>query len=65
MLSGSFYALIAGFLSAVASLSAKLSLGADYLRDMCEAAMVSWTDTRGEAERCEWVSGKFLNKPFI
>ncbi|XP_041649800.1 transmembrane protein 42-like [Cheilinus undulatus] len=54
MLLGSFYALFAGFWGAAASLSAKLTLGADYLRDMCE----SWTrqtETHGETAVCDWL----------
>ncbi|XP_051573969.1 transmembrane protein 42-like isoform X2 [Myxocyprinus asiaticus] len=35
MLPGVFYALVAGFLAALASSSAKLSLGADYLKELC------------------------------
>ncbi|CAJ1061402.1 transmembrane protein 42a [Xyrichtys novacula] len=54
MISGSFYALIAGFLGAGASLSAKLTLGADYLRDMCESGL-SWTETQGTAALCAWL----------
>ncbi|KAM7382405.1 hypothetical protein PAMP_002134 [Pampus punctatissimus] len=48
MISGSFYALLAGFLGAAASLSAKLSLGADYLKDMCEAGLK-------ETTTCDWL----------
>ncbi|KAM7420143.1 hypothetical protein PAMA_014722 [Pampus argenteus] len=48
MISGSFYALLAGFLGAAASLSAKLSLGADYLKDMCEAGL-------RETSACDWL----------
>ncbi|XP_058503502.1 transmembrane protein 42-like [Solea solea] len=55
MFSGSFYALLAGFLSAVASLSAKLSLGADYLREMCESTVDSWTETNRGRTDCEWL----------
>ncbi|AWO97178.1 putative transmembrane protein 42-like [Scophthalmus maximus] len=40
MSSWSVYALLAGVLSAAASLSAKLSVGAGPLRDMCEAALL-------------------------
>ncbi|XP_040900454.1 transmembrane protein 42-like [Toxotes jaculatrix] len=55
MFSGSFYALLAGFLSAAASLSAKLSLGADYLREMCESRMDRWTETDGGTTACDWL----------
>ncbi|KAM8868912.1 transmembrane protein 42-like [Spinachia spinachia] len=55
MISGSVYALIAGFWGAAASLSAKLSLGADYLRDMCESGPGGWTRTPGGASACDWL----------
>lgn len=55
MISGPVYALLAGFLGAAASLSAKLSLGADYLRDMCEAAVSGWSQTPGDTAACDWV----------
>lgn len=55
MVSGSFYALLAGVLGAAASLSAKLSLGADYLRDMCESGISSWSQTHGGTQACDWV----------
>lgn len=55
MSSGSLYALFAGFLGAAASLSAKLSLGADYVRDMCESGLRGWTETHGGAAACDWV----------
>ncbi|XP_046883513.1 transmembrane protein 42a [Hypomesus transpacificus] len=42
MTSGTFYALLAGFLGAFASSSAKLSLGADYLRELCETGVNNW-----------------------
>ncbi|KAM4567686.1 transmembrane protein 42-like [Fundulus diaphanus] len=42
------YALSAGFLAAAGSLCAKLSLGADYLREMCESSL-------GGAARCDWL----------
>lgn len=54
MISGTFYALLAGFWGAAASLCAKLSLGADYLRDMCVAGLIGWSTDGGAA--CEWVS---------
>lgn len=54
MISGTFYALLAGFWGAAASLCAKLSLGADYLRDMCETGLVGWSTDEGPA--CDWVS---------
>ncbi|XP_026149656.1 transmembrane protein 42-like [Mastacembelus armatus] len=55
MLSGSFYALLAGFLAAAASLSAKLSLGADYVRDICKSGLSIWTETHGGAADCDWL----------
>ncbi|KAE8288387.1 hypothetical protein D5F01_LYC12256 [Larimichthys crocea] len=55
MSSGSLYALFAGFLGAAASLSAKLSLGADYVRDMCESGLRGWTETHGGAAACDWL----------
>ncbi|XP_044065354.1 transmembrane protein 42a isoform X3 [Siniperca chuatsi] len=54
MISGSFYASLAGFLGAAASLSAKLSLGADYLRDMCESGLSGWAETHGGTAACDW-----------
>ncbi|XP_034384442.1 transmembrane protein 42-like [Cyclopterus lumpus] len=48
MISGSVCALLAGSLGAAASLSAKLSLGADYLRDMCESRLSG-------ASACDWL----------
>lgn len=50
MIAGTFYALLAGFWGAAASLCAKLSLGTDYLRDLCQSGLI----TDGSA--CEWVS---------
>ncbi|KAM9309326.1 transmembrane protein 42-like [Pholidichthys leucotaenia] len=51
MFAGSFYALFAGFLAAVSSVCAKLSLGADYLRLMCESG-TGWTQT---GSSCDWL----------
>ncbi|XP_060771452.1 transmembrane protein 42 [Neoarius graeffei] len=53
MLPGVVYALLAGFLGAVASSSAKLSLGADYLKGVCETGLRTWGDQRTSA--CEWL----------
>ncbi|XP_033958218.1 transmembrane protein 42-like isoform X2 [Pseudochaenichthys georgianus] len=53
MISGSFYAVFAGFLAATASLSAKLSLGAEHLRGMCVSGL-SWTHIPGETAACDW-----------
>ncbi|XP_023186226.1 transmembrane protein 42-like isoform X2 [Xiphophorus maculatus] len=50
----SVYALSAGFLAAAGSLSAKLTLGADYLREMCESGLSGWTQSPGGATRCDW-----------
>lgn len=55
MISGPVYALFAGFLGAAASLSAKLSLGEDYVRDMCETGISGWTQTPGDTAACDWV----------
>ncbi|KTG46656.1 hypothetical protein cypCar_00010280 [Cyprinus carpio] len=60
MLPGVFYALIAGFLAALASSSAKLSLGAVYLKDVCETGLKIWTDgqenTDGvDSTACDWL----------
>ncbi|XP_068603057.1 transmembrane protein 42-like [Brachionichthys hirsutus] len=46
MLPGVVYALLAGFLGAVASSSAKLSLGADYLKGVCETGLRTWGEQR-------------------
>lgn len=54
MISGTFYALLAGFWGAAASLCAKLSLGADYLRNMCETELIAWSTDGSTA--CDWVS---------
>ncbi|XP_042346688.1 transmembrane protein 42a [Plectropomus leopardus] len=55
MISGSVYAIFAGFLGAAASLSAKLSLGADYLRDICVSGLSGWTETHGGTAACDWL----------
>lgn len=61
MISGAFYALLAGFLGAVASSSAKLSLGSDYLKGMCETGLKTWSQDGDyriipeETSPCEWV----------
>lgn len=54
MVSGTFYALLAGFGGAAASLCAKLTLGTDYLNDMCQSGLTCWS-TDGSA-MCDWVS---------
>ncbi|XP_077071126.1 transmembrane protein 42a [Siphateles boraxobius] len=59
MLPGVFYALIAGFLAALASSSAKLSLGADYLKGVCETVLI-WIDGKGNTTgvnttACDWL----------
>ncbi|XP_034029777.1 transmembrane protein 42-like [Thalassophryne amazonica] len=48
--SGSFFALFAGFLGASASLCAKLALGADYLKDLCESGL-----THEGHHVCDWL----------
>lgn len=60
MLPGVFYALMAGFLAALASSSAKLSLGADYLKDVCETGLKIWTDGQENTDgvdttTCDWL----------
>lgn len=60
MLPGVFYALLAGFLAALASSSAKLSLGADYLKDVCETGLKIWTDGQENTDgvdttACDWL----------
>lgn len=60
MISGAPYALLAGFLGALASSSAKLSFGADYLKDMCETGLRTlgakdhWTGPH-ETTPCDWL----------
>lgn len=61
MFPGVFYALLAGFLGAVASSSAKLSLGADYLKGVCETGLRTWGEQRkfrhaDETTACDRVS---------
>lgn len=46
MISGTFYSLLAGVLGAFASSSAKLSLGADYLKEICEIRVKNWSDEK-------------------
>ncbi|XP_027004761.1 transmembrane protein 42a [Tachysurus fulvidraco] len=60
MLPGLMYALLAGFCAAVASSSAKLSLGAGYLKELCDTAVRTWTEEVGvtpgvDTTACEWV----------
>ncbi|KAK6490507.1 UNVERIFIED_CONTAM: hypothetical protein FKN15_072845 [Acipenser sinensis] len=61
MFPGVFYALLAGFLGAVASSSAKLSLGSDYLKGVCENGLKSWaSDERhfrqaDDTTVCDWL----------
>ncbi|XP_062847400.1 transmembrane protein 42a [Trichomycterus rosablanca] len=61
MLSGLVYALLAGLLGAVASSSAKLSLGASYLQELCVTAVRKLTDQEGsltplvDTTACEWL----------
>ncbi|XP_076009861.1 transmembrane protein 42-like [Genypterus blacodes] len=54
MITGSFYASLAGFLGAAASLCGKLSLGADYLEEMCESRLSGWTGPGGSTA-CDWL----------
>lgn len=66
MLTGVMYALLAGLFGAVASSSAKLSLGARYLKELCDTAVRKWTGeedgfTPGvDTTACEWVKRPFL-----
>ncbi|KAM4735720.1 transmembrane protein 42-like [Anableps anableps] len=53
--SSSVYALSAGFLAAAGSLCAKLTLGAGYLREMCESGLSGWTRSSGGATGCDWL----------
>ncbi|XP_062855471.1 transmembrane protein 42 [Trichomycterus rosablanca] len=46
MFPGLLYSLLAGFLGAVASSSAKLSLGSDYLKGVCETGLRNWGEPR-------------------
>ncbi|XP_059194800.1 transmembrane protein 42a [Centropristis striata] len=55
MIQGPVYALLAGVLGAAASLSAKLSFGADYLREMCESGLSDWTTTHDWTTTCDWL----------
>ncbi|KAL0963346.1 hypothetical protein UPYG_G00305060 [Umbra pygmaea] len=61
MISGALYALMAGFLGAVASSSAKLSLGSEYLQGMCEICLKAWARDgdhsvmEKETSPCEWL----------
>ncbi|XP_041707945.1 transmembrane protein 42 [Coregonus clupeaformis] len=60
MISGAFYASLAGFLGAVASSSAKLSLGSDYLKGMCKTGLKAWAQDgdykiiQEETSPCDW-----------
>ncbi|KAK5609984.1 hypothetical protein CRENBAI_022355 [Crenichthys baileyi] len=53
--SSSVFALSAGFLAAAGSLSAKLTLGADYLREMCESGLSGRTVRLGGTTGCDWL----------
>ncbi|KAI7806761.1 transmembrane protein 42a [Triplophysa rosa] len=62
MLPGVFYASLAGFLAALASSSAKLSLGADHLKEVCETGLKIWTDRQASSRDqgldttvCDWL----------
>lgn len=71
MLTGLMYALLAGLFGAVASSSAKLSLGASYLKALCYTVVRQWTVeedglTPGvHTTACEWVKWPFLYLPYI
>jgi len=64
MFPGVFYALIAGFLAALASSSAKLSLGADYLKGVCETVRIridgQGNTTGVDTTACDWVRRVYL-----
>lgn len=61
MWSGLVYGLLAGLFAAVASSSAKLSLGARYLQEFCVSAVGTWTDQDQslnlsvDITACDWV----------
>lgn len=55
MVSGSLYALVAGLCGAAASLSAKLSLGAGFLKQMCASGLREWTQAHGAEDACDWL----------
>ncbi|KAG1929018.1 transmembrane protein 42 [Pimephales promelas] len=60
MFPGVLYALLAGFLGAVASSSAKLSLGTDYLKGVCETGLRTWGEQRkftqhNDTSACDWL----------
>lgn len=58
MLTGLMYALLAGLFGAFASSSAKLSLGASYLKELCDTAVGKWAAEEGsdaDTTACEWV----------
>ncbi|KAM4580524.1 transmembrane protein 42-like [Odontesthes bonariensis] len=55
MFSGSLYAFLAGLLGATASLSAKLSLGAAYMKEICESWLREWPETQGGSAVCDWL----------
>ncbi|XP_057689994.1 transmembrane protein 42-like [Corythoichthys intestinalis] len=56
MISGSFYAFLAGCLGAAASLSAKLTLGADYLMEICQATVSGTSGAQHDGPTvCSWL----------
>ncbi|KAJ0000066.1 hypothetical protein NQD34_011908 [Periophthalmus magnuspinnatus] len=55
MVSGSLYALLAGLCGAAASLSAKLSLGTGFLKQMCASGLRDWKQAHGAEDACEWL----------
>jgi len=65
MFPGVFYALIAGFLAALASSSAKLSLGADYLKGVCETVLIridgQGNTTGVDTTACDWVRRVYIS----
>lgn len=61
MVSGCVYALLAGVLAAAASLSAKLTVGADYLRELCESGLSRWDEVQDGHAVCDWVSPVYFS----
>lgn len=53
MVSGSVYALFAGFMASVSSVCAKLSVGANYITHLCESGLRHTHS--GEASVCDWL----------
>ncbi|CAN9514035.1 unnamed protein product [Ophioblennius macclurei] len=54
MVSGSVFALFAGFMASVSSVCAKLSVGASYVTHMCESGL-RYAHSEGETSACDWL----------